>query len=197
MKKIMQVFATAMTLAILAGCAGNKELVKAMSTSTRQNVFQEIDADLPPAPGYVDLRIFSSLKTHKPGIHARTDVHGTQEYTLLVNIDGQVTTLKGRLIRERSEARSMRDPEEGEGIMYQFTKIVRAKSGAHRVAIALPADDLFDEKDFFLSEGENYTLTLEPIYSSVAGKQRPGTYGLTSFKEGIRSFRLLLNGKTI
>ena len=197
MKKTMQVFATAMTLAILAGCAGNKELVKAMGTSTSQNVFQGIDVHLPPVPGYVDLSIYSTLKTHKPGIHSSSDVHGTQEYMLLVNIDGQATTLKGRLIGERSEARSMRDPEEGEGIIYQFAKIVRAKAGVHRVAIALPADDRVAERDVVFSEGENYSLTVEPVYYSVPGMQRPGTNGLTSFKEGIRSFRLLLNGKAI
>lgn len=197
MKKTIQVVTTAMTVAILAGCAGNTELVKTMGTSTSKNVFQEIDTHLPPVPGYVDLRISSTLKTHKPGIHSSSDVHGTQEHLLLVNIDGQVTTVKGRLNEERSEARSTRDPEEGEGIKYQFTKKLRTKAGVHRVAIALPADDLVVEKNFILSEGENYTLTLEPIYSSIPGKQRPGTYGLTSFKEGIRSFRLLLNGEAI
>lgn len=197
MKKIFQFVTTAMTLTILTGCAGNAELVKTMSKSTSHNVFQEISADLPPVAGYVDLRIKSNLKTHKPGIHSNRDVHGTQEYMLLVNIDGQATTLKGRMNEERNEARSMHDPEEGEGIMFQFTKILRAKAGTHRVVVASPADDLVAERDVILSEGENYSLTVEPIYCSIPGKQRLGTYGLTSFKEGIRSFRLLLNGKSI
>jgi len=197
MKKTIQLFATAMILAILAGCAGNKELVKAAGISTRENVFQEVDANLPPVAGYVDLRIYSALKTHKPGIHSSTDVHGTQDYMLLVNIDGQATTLKGRMTEERNAARSMRDPEEGEGIMYQFTKILRAKAGAHRVVVALPTDDLVAERDMILSDGENYSLTVEPIYYSFTGKQRPGKYGSTSFKEGIKSFRLQLNGKTL
>jgi hypothetical protein len=197
MKKVIRLFAMAMTLAILAGCAGNKELVKAAGISTRQDVFQEVYANLPPVPGYVDLRIYSALKTHKPGIHSSTDVHGTQEYMLLVNIDGQATTLKGRMTEERNAARSMRDPEEGEGIMYQFTKRLRAKAGAHRVVVVLPADDLIAERNVILSEGENYSLIVEPIYYSFTGKQRPGKHGSTSFKEGIKSFRLLLNGKAI
>jgi hypothetical protein len=47
------------------------------------------------------------------------------------------------------------------------------------------------------SEGENNSLTIEPIYGAVPGKQRPGRYGLKSFREGIKSIRLLLNGKSV
>jgi len=41
------------------------------------------------------------------------------------------------------------------------------------------------------------TVTVEPIYGSIRGKKRPGFYGMTSFKQGVRSIRLLLNGKAI
>lgn len=197
MKKAILVFTMITTLAILAGCAGNKELVKAISTTTSQSVFQEIGENVPPAPGYVDLRICSTVKTHKPGIYSENDIHGTPEYKLLLNIDGQATTLKGRMSRERSEARSIRDPEEGEGIRYQFSKKIRVQEGAHRVVVAFPADDLAAEKELILSTEVNNSLTIEPVYGSIPGKQRPGYYGMTSFKEGIKSFRVLLNGKTI
>ena len=184
------------TLVMLTGCAGNKDLVKAMGTSTRQGIFHEIEGNLPPAPGYVDLRIHSSLKTHKPGIYASKDIHGTQDYVLLVNIDGQATTLKGRMSKESSEARPIRDPEEGEGIRYQFSKKLRVKAGIHRVSVALPADDLVTGRELVLSEEVGNSLTIEPVYGSIPGKQRPAYYGMTSFREGIKAIRLLLNGKS-
>lgn len=197
MKHTILAFAIITTFVILPGCAGNKALVKALGTGTSQDVFQEIGGNAPQVPGYADLHIYSSLKTHKPGIYSSHDIHGTRDYTLLVNIDGQATTLKGRLSMERNESRPMRDPEEGEGIRYRFTKIVRVKAGAHRVFVALPADDIVAGKDVIISEGESNSLTMEPIYGAVPGKHGPGTYGLTSFKEGIKSIRLLLNEKTI
>lgn len=197
MNKVISGFTIAVILAILAGCAGNKELINTIGVSTRQNVFQEIEENAPAAPGYVDLQVYSSLKTHKPGIYSNKDIHGTQDYMLTVNIDGQAVKLKGRLTEERSEARSLLDHEAGEGIRYQFTKKLRVKAGVHRVAVALPADDLVTEREMILPEGENIVLVVEPIYGAVPGMQKPGTYGLTGFKEGIKSIRLLLNGKTI
>lgn len=197
MKSTILAFTTITAFVILPGCADNKALVKAMGTGTSQGVFQEIGENAPQVPGYADLHIYSSLKTHKPGIYSGKDIHGTQDYMLLVNIDGQATTLKGRLSMERNESRSVRDPEEGEGIRYLFTKILRVKTGTHRVFVALPTDDIVAGRDVIISEGENSSLTMEPIYGSVPGKHGPGTYGLTSFKEGIKSIRLLLNEKTI
>ncbi|GAM08352.1 hypothetical protein OR1_00623 [Geobacter sp. OR-1] len=195
MNKTILVFSMFMSLVILEGCAGNKKLVNSMSFSTSQSVFQEINENASPVSGYVVLRIYSSFKTHKPGIYSIKDVHGTQEYTLLVNIDGQAITLRGRISEEKSGTRPMGDPEGGEGVRYIFEKKIRLKTGVHKLVIALPVDDLVAEREVDLPEGENNSLTVEPIYGAVPGKPRPGTYGLSSYKEGIKSFRLLLNGE--
>lgn len=189
------VFTMLTVLGLLEGCAGNKELIKAMSASSNQSVFEEIEEKASPIPGYTDLHIHSSLKTHKPGIYSKKDIHGTEAYMLLVNIDGQSVKIPGRLNAVRS---AMCDSEQGEGISYQFKTRLRIKAGAHKVIVALPADDLVAEREVIIADGENSTLTVEPIYGSIPGKKRPGTFGrLTSFKQGINSIRLLLNGKTI
>jgi len=197
MKKLISVLSIVVTLAVMTGCAGNTELIKTMSTSISQDIFQEVTQSTPPAPGYVDLRIYSSMKTHKPGMYSETDPHGTPNYTMLVNIDGQAIHLQGRLREERSVARSMLDAEEGSGIRYQFETKLRIKAGTHKVVVAIPADDLATAKEVVITEGEIYSLTIEPRYGTIPGKQRPGLYGMTSFKQGVRSFRLLLNGKAI
>jgi hypothetical protein len=75
---------------------------------------------------------------------------------------------------------------------------LRIKAGAHKVVVALPADDLVAEREVIIADGENNTLTVEPIYGSIPGKKRLGTFGRqTSFKQGINSIRLLLNGKNL
>lgn len=185
-----------MTLAVMTGCAGNKDLIKTMNTSISQDIFQEVAQNTPPTPGYVDLHIYSSLKTHKPGIYSETDPHGTPNYSMLVNIDGQTIHLQGRLREENSGALSMRDPNEGIGIRYQFEKKLRIKAGTHKVVVAIPADDLAIEREILLSDSAN-SLVVEPAYGELPGKKRPGLYGATSFKQGIKRLRLTLNGKDI
>lgn len=197
MKKVIMIYVMITAFVILGGCASNKELVNVISTSTNQDVFQEIEEKSLPVPGYADLQIYSSLKTHKPGIYSDDDLHGTKDYLLVVNIDGQATQLRGRLNLERCEARSLRDPEEGDGIRYEFTKNLRIKPGPHKIAVAIPSDDLAIEQEINIAEGGIHKLAIEPIYSSTQVNQRPTNYCLTSFMQGIRSMRLLLNGKTI
>ncbi len=185
-----------MSLAVISGCAESSALIKASSTSVRSDVFQELNDGGPIPLGYADLRIISSLKTHKPGIYSKKDLHGTPEYRLLINVDGQAVQLQGSLYEENIEPRWLRDPEAGEGVRYRFGRDLRLKAGKHRIVVAIPDDGLAVEREITLSEGKN-NLVLEPIYGATPGKQRPGFYGTTSFKEGIKWFRLKLNGQDI
>lgn len=173
------------------------ELIKSASVTTRDDVFQELPEKAAISAGYADLYILASLKTHKPGIYPfEKKPHGTADYMLLLNIDGEATPIKGTLKEENSEARFPMDPEAGEGIRYRFGRDLRLKAGTHRVVVAFPDDGVAVEREITLSEGKN-NLVLEPIYGATPGKQRPGFYGITSFKEGIKWFRLKLNGQDI
>ncbi|MFZ3208601.1 MAG: hypothetical protein WA140_07175 [Geobacteraceae bacterium] len=195
--KILILLAMAIFSAVLGGCAGNVEVIKSMSTNTRQDVFQEPSATTPIPPGYADLHIVSSLKTHLPGIYSYNDVHGSPEYKLLVNIDGQALQLVGSLREERRDQHSLRDPEEGHGIRYLFQKELRLKSGMHRIFISLPFDEVVAEREITLANGSSNTLVLEPVYSLARDKRRIGFYTTTSFKEGIKGFWVNFNGKPL
>ncbi len=172
-------------------------MIRTASIGTRNDVFQELTDGGTVPQGYADLRIVSSLKTHRPGIYSIKDIHGTPEYRLLLNIDGQVTQIRGDLREENTEARGIRDPEAGEGIRYRFNKNLRLKAGTHKIVIAIIEDEFAVEREITLAEGGNNTLALEPAYRAAPGKRRPGLYGVTSFKEGIRGVSLILNGKPI
>lgn len=182
---------------IISGCAKSPALITASSTSVRSDVFQELKDGGPIPLGYADLRITSTLKTHKPGIYPydKNKAHGTTDFMLLLNIDGQAVRIKGIASKENIEPRSLRDPEAGEGIRYRFQKNLRLKSGAHRVVVAIPDEEIADEREINLVEGSNNSLVLEPLYGSAIGKQRPGFYGVTSFYQGIKGFWVVLNGK--
>ncbi|MHC1697624.1 MAG: hypothetical protein AB9919_06110 [Geobacteraceae bacterium] len=196
-KTIFLSFAIVLSLGIMAGCAGNNTLVKEMSHSTTQSVFQEIEENVPPVPGYADLRIYSSLKTHKPGAYPMKDIHGTPDFKLLLNIDGQAVLLRGSVQRENSEPRKLADPEAGDGIRYRFSKSLRLKAGIHRMVVAFPDDGVVVERNITLSEGSSNDLVLEPIYKTTPGMRRPGFGSTTSFMNGIRDIRLTFNGQRI
>lgn len=186
-----------LSLMVLSGCAESSALIKASSTSLRTDVFDELTNGATAPQGYVDLRVTATLKTHKPGIYSAKDIHGTPDYKLLLNIDGQAVTLQGNLQKENSEPMKLVDPEAGDGIRYRFSRNLRLKAGPHRVVVALPDDEIAVAREITLNEGDRNSLMVEPIYSTKPGKRRPGMYSTTSFTEGIRSLRLMLNDKEI
>ncbi|KAF0215405.1 MAG: hypothetical protein FD174_4144 [Geobacteraceae bacterium] len=197
MQRILLLLIMLFVVATLAGCAGNGEMIKAMSMNTRQDVFQELSAATPTPLGYSDLRIVSSLKTHMPGIYSAKDIHGTPEYMLLINVDGQAVQIAGSLRTATREPQTLRDPEAGEGMRYLFQKELRLKPGRHRIFASLPFEGIAVERVIELAEGSRNTLVLEPVYGSAPEKQRPGFYGVRSFKEGIRGFWVTYNGKSL
>ena len=195
MKKLIFLLSL-LVVVVVDGCATNPELIRAASIGTRSDVFQESSDGAMPQ-GYADLRIVSSLKTHRPGIYSIKDIHGTPEYRLLLNIDDQATRIQGNLREENSEARGLRDPEAGEGTRYQFSKNLRLKAGTHKIVIAILEDEIAVEQEIALADGSRNSLVLEPSYRAPATKRRPGLYGETSFKQGLKGLRVIFNGKPL
>ncbi len=188
----------AITLMTAGGCgADSATLIKANNTSLRTDVFEELASNGMTPRGFSDLSITGSLKTHKPGAHFLADGHGTSDYNLLVNIDGQATVVKGILQQENSEPAKLADPEAGNGIRYRFGKSLRLKAGSHKIIVAIPHDGVAVEKNVNLVEGSVNSLVLEPVYYSAPVSRRSSAYGATHFKGGIRGIRLTLNSRGI
>jgi hypothetical protein len=194
MKKTNSLFLV-IAVILISGCADSSALIRKSSTSVRSDVFRELTDGGPVLEGDADLRISFSLKTHMPGIYSAKDIHGTPDYKLLLNVDGQAVQLQGSLREENTESRELRDPEAGQGIRYRFSGNLRLKAGTHMIVIAIPADDIAVELEITLPEGSSNSLVLEPMYRTAPGKRRPGFYGVTSFYEGITGVRVVLNGK--
>ena len=184
-------------LMVTSGCATTPELIKASDISSRSGVFQELTDGGSIPRGYADLRIVFSLKTHRPGLYSEKDSHGTAAYLLLVNVDGQAVRVGGLTAEESSEPRSLRDPESGDGIRYRFDKRVRLKAGTHKIAVALPEDDVTVARELTLAAGSSNTLVLEPVYGATAMRMRPTAYTETSFTEGLKGLLPILNGRPL
>ena len=104
----------------------------------RSDVFQELK-DGGSNSGWI-CGLAHSLLAQDPqaGLYSSTDVHGTPEYRLHVNIDAQEVQLQGNLYAEKIEPRGLWDPEAGEGIRYRFNKKLRLKAGPHKVRCGHP-----------------------------------------------------------
>ena len=181
--KALKLLLLVMMLTVLGGCAQSSALIKAGGTSVRSDVFREVTDGGPIPAGMADLRVAAVLKTHKPGVYAAKDVHGTPDYTLLLNIDGQAVVLRASI------------REETDGVTYRFSKQLRLKAGSHAVVVALPADVIAVEKEIALVEGSANSLIMEPIYGAVTEKKRPSSNKSTGFRKGISRIIMNFNGR--
>ena len=192
-KMIIGIFMSAL---VITGCATNK--IATMSVEGRNDVFQEVMHKEPVPAGYADLTIVSTLKTRKPGdILWTTTSHGTPEYSLLLNIDGQATRLKGDLTEEKPSSERPWNPAEGVGIKYFFKIKLRLKPGLHRVFVALPEDGVYLDREITLLEGSDNVLNLTPVYGKRKICKLPGLNEVRCFNEGIKGFNGYLNGQEI
>ncbi len=183
---------------VLAGCAGNGELVKRAESPLRGDVGTVISPAVPPEKNFADLTIRASLKTHLAGAFPMgEDSHGTANYQLLVNMDGQPLKFSGNCVTEDTSFLSNRNPEAGLGTRCRFNSHVRLKAGSHRIIVALPYDHLALEREITLEDRTDNTLEVTPTYYPDRRQNGPGKGGSASFKEGISGLELSLNGKII
>lgn len=195
MTKVVVVFI--LSFMALGGCVQTSTLVKAKSNSLRTDIFEEVATGGVAQQGYTVLHFTAILKTHLAGSYSPADVHGTPDYKLLVNIDGQADFLRAVLQKEHAASLNLIDPEAGGGVRYRFIKDLRLKPGVHRIAVALPDEGIVVEREINLSEGKVNNLVVEPVYSAKSEKRRPGIYSTETFSEGIRTLRLMLNGREL
>ena len=194
--KTLVMLTLVLAVSVMTGCATDQELVKTASVSARGDVFQEVAEEGPIPRGYADLLIVASLKTHKPYKYEKKS-HGTADFKILINIDGQAGWMEACLKEENIEPRGLRDPEAGEGMRYIFRKHLRLKAGTHKVIVAIPEDVLAVERVINLKEGSANDIILEPVYKLADARRRPATFTETSYLKGIKWFRMILNGKPI
>ncbi|MBJ6800077.1 hypothetical protein [Geomonas propionica] len=185
------------SLALLAGCADTSALVRPVSSSGFEKVFDVRGGEARLKTGEAGLDVAAMLKTHKARPSLFPDRHGTPEFRLQVSIDGQADAWPGALHEERGRFLNLADPEAGAGVRYRFFKPLRLKAGTHQMVVALPDEGVSVKRSITLEEGRLHTLVVEPVYSAKAEKRRPGLFGSATFKEGVRSFRLILDGKQL
>lgn len=181
----------ALCSALMAGCTTG--LSKQALLSSRSDVFTLLESEKPATAAKATLAINATLKTHRAYACPldQHKEHGTPDYKLVINIDGQVLTLAGDLKQENLTEVPLGHPEQGEGVRYTFQQLVALTPGVHRVIVALPADGVAIERHVEIREGAN-RLAGTPVYNQTPGAIK--TLAKGDFHAGISTLRLSLNG---
>lgn len=176
--KLNQVAITCMFVlaGLLAGCASSHALVQ--ETGGGQTAANRVSS------GSAQLVVTATVRTHKPGVYAAKDPHGTDRYQLLVKVDGREVRLKPSLATS------------GKAVTYRFVEGMRLAPGRHTIAVALTDDVTARERAFTLADGESATLVVEPVYGAPSEKRRPSSYR-ADYLSGVSGLRIRLNGRYI
>lgn len=192
--RMFVVLLAGLVMAIGGGCVKNSDIVKAAGVSSRQDAFQILNEISTIPPGYADVKLTASFKLHEPGVYPLESVktHGAPDYTLIVNIGGQAAVLRGETRGENLSHLSGAGSESGEGIRYNFDRLLRMKAGRHKLVIALPDDAVALEHEIEVVEGSLNILAITPVYGGKTMWPRPWEIDKTHFSRGIAGIRVSL-----
>jgi hypothetical protein len=195
MKNMVHLVLTLSMALFLANCGAAREQIRTQSITEREGVFQEVPTADGPPPGFADLVVKASLKTHLSGegalLESGNSPHGGPFYHFVVNIDGQAVTWEVKGVRENAPiVNGEHFPDEGEGIRYMLEKKIRLRAGMHNVFVGVPAENYTKTMTITVSAGTAHTLEFYPIYSRY---QR----GHPAFRLGFLGFNARLDNTSI
>jgi hypothetical protein len=191
MKKIMHWALVVAFLIMAANCGAARGQILTQSLTELDGVFQEVTNTDGPPPGFADVVLKASLKTHLSGegtlLESGDSPHGGPVYRFVLNIDGQAVTWKVPGQRENLPVVSDRhSQDEGDGMKYALEKKIRLRAGTHRIFLGVSEEDYTKTVTVNLQEGKSYTLEFQPIYPRY--KQ-----GHPAFRLGFLGFNALFN----
>ena len=194
MKKIVD-WALLLAFAVLAAnCGAALEQIRTQSVTEREGVFQEVTTAGGPPPGFADVVVKASLKTHLPGeylLESGSSPHGGPFYHFTVNVDGQAVTWKVPGQRDNLPVVKDRDSQdEGDGMRYTLEKKIRLRAGPHQIFLGVREKNTAKTVIVDLREGASATLEFRPIYPRY--KQ-----GHPAFRLGFLGFNAWLDNASI
>ena len=191
MKKVMYSALVVALLILVANCGAAREQIRTQSLTDREGVFQEVTTVDGPPPGFADVVVKASLKTHLSGegalLESGSSPHGGPFYHFTVNVDGQAVTWKVPGQRENLPVVKGQDsPDEGDGMKYTLEKKIRLRAGPHQIFLGVREKNTAKTVIVDLREGASATLEFRPIYPRYK-------WGHPAFRLGFLGFNEVFN----
>jgi hypothetical protein len=195
MKKIMSPALVVTLLILAANCGAAREQLRTQPPTAQEGVFQEVVTTGGPPPGFADVVVKASLKTHLSGegslLESGNCPHGGEFYQFILKIDGQAVTWQVPGQREDLPVvRERHAQDEGNGMKYALEKKIRLRAGTHRVFLDVPEEHASKTVTVNLQEGKSYTLEFVPIYQRYK-------WGHPAFQLGFLGFQTKLDDPSI
>lgn len=195
MKKLMHSALVVALLILAANCGAAREQIRTQSLTEREGVFQEVTTTDGPPPGFADMVLKASLKTHLSGeghlLESRNSPHGGPVYRFILNIDGQAVTWDAPGQREKIPVVGDRhSQDEGDGIKYALEKRIRLRAGMHRIFFGVSEENYAKTVTVNLQEGKSYNLEFRPIYPRYK-------WGHPAFRLGFLGFNVRMDNTSI
>ncbi|MBM4301133.1 MAG: hypothetical protein FJ121_06335 [Deltaproteobacteria bacterium] len=195
MKKLMHPALLLAVVVLAANCGTAREQIRTQSKTLCEGIFCEVTTSDGPPPGYADVVIKASLKTHLPGegalLESGSSPHGGPFYHFTVNVDGQAVTWKVPGQRENLPVVKDRDSQdEGDGMRYALGKKIRLRAGTHQIFLGVREKNTAKTVIVNLREGASSTLEFRPIYPRYK-------WGHPAFRLGFLGFSVWLDHTSI
>lgn len=194
MKKLIHWIPLLAFVVLAANCGAAREQIRTQSKTVCEGIFCEVNTPDGLPPGYADVVIKASLKTHLPEegpLLAFGCLHGSEFYHFVINIDGQAVTWKVPGQQETvAVTKGRHSPDEGSGMKYALEKKIWLRAGTHRVFLGVTEENYAKTATVNLQEGKSYDLEFQPIYPRY--KQ-----GHPSFRLGFLGFKARMNHTSI
>ncbi len=187
MKKTTYAALLASLLILVAKCSMGRVQTLTPTPASREGIFQEITTTEETPPGFADVVIKASLKTHLPGEGSLLEFigspHGGEFYHFVLNVGGQeaIWNVPGQLENNTVDG----DANKGLGMKYTLEKKIRLRAGRSTLSLGFPEENYTRTLTVNLQGGNSYTLEFRPQYLG-SGRNVP------SFKDGFLGFSTLL-----
>jgi len=173
----------------LTACASGT----AARMGVRSDVFQVISERGELAAGLVPVSISASIKTHsESSLLFEPAQHGSNDYRLVVDIDGQSLDLPFETLAETTASDPLRDPESGTGLRYSYRATVALRPGSYQVTAWLPTENVTVSQEVQISAGTRQII-IKPLYRGLAGRKPASLRWQPTFKDGVSALNMLVN----
>jgi len=175
--------------ASLTACAGGTTA----GLGLRSDVFQVIHNEGELGAGLLPVTISASIKTHtESSIPFELAQHGSDDYKLVIDINGQSLDLPFETIAETTTSDPLRDPESGSGLRYSYRATVALRPGSYRVTAWLPTENVMASQEVQISANSRQII-IKPLYRGLAGRKPASLRWLPTFKDGVSALQMVVN----
>jgi hypothetical protein len=141
----------------------------------------------------VPVTITASIKTHSVSpLLFETAKHGSDDYRLIVDLDGQCIIMPVKITAETTATDPLLDPESGVGVRYSYKATIKLRPGRYTVSAYLPTENVKTSREVQVS-GESGSIAVKPLYRSSAGRKPASLRWVPSFRDGVSDLNIVAN----